>query len=136
MKSADCSASDGDKAERKNLSRENRPASINKSRERRHHHVGADKQNSGRKRKNGSGLDEGAQIIARSKKQPHGKNGGRKTIRDDYESQGNAAERESPSPRWRRRPLSRDHCEEHEHDTEQRSFQNPARPDKSQVNAQ
>src|SRR5580692_152814 len=103
MKSTDRSASDGDKAKRKNLSRENRTASIDESRERRHHHVGADKQNSRRKRKNGASLYESAQIIARREKQPHRKNGGRKTIRDDYKSQRNAAERESPRPRWRRR---------------------------------
>src|SRR5580658_1716552 len=63
MKSADRAAGDGDEAKRKNLPRENWTASVDESRKRRHYHVGPDEQNSRRKRKNGSRLDERAEII-------------------------------------------------------------------------
>ncbi len=71
MESADRSAGDGNKAKRKNLPGEHRAASIDEARQRRHQHVRTHKQNSSGERENRASLDEGAQIIPRSKQQPN-----------------------------------------------------------------
>src|SRR5580698_7650090 len=86
MESADRTASNSDKCERKNASGKHWTSSVNEAGEWRHVQRGPDGQNSQRKKTDGSELDEGAEIIAWRQQKPHRQSGCRETV--DHEDDG------------------------------------------------
>src|SRR6476661_8277697 len=127
MKSADGTARNSDEAKRKNLPGKDRPRAVHEAREGWHENLRSNQQDAGSKRKNGPGLDKGAQVVARREQEPNGQGGSRKAVDNDGERERHSAQRECVRPGRRiRYPLPRDDGEENERDAHDRSFKDAA----------
>ena len=134
MKSADGATGDGDKAKRKNLAGKHGAGAVDEVRERRHEDLWANQKDARGERKNGAGLDERAEVIARCKQQPDRQSGSGKAVNDDGESERDAAQCKYVGPGRRiRHPLPRDDGEKNERDAHDRSFEDAAGADETKI---
>src|SRR6266851_639835 len=134
MESAYRAARNGNEAKGENLSGKDRAGAIDEARKRRHQDLWPDKEDARGQSKNGSGLDERTEIVARCKQQPDWQRRSRKTIHNDGERKRHTAQREYTRPGGRiGDPLPRDHDEKDERHSHYRSFQNAAGPHKTKV---
>ncbi len=93
-----------------------------------------DNQDARGKRENRSGLDEGAEIVARRQQQPDRQGRRREAIGNDGEGERHTTQGEHARPRGRvGHPLPCDDREKNERDPHNRSFQDPAGPDEAKI---
>src|SRR5260370_15847026 len=98
MESADRAARNGNEAKGKNLSGKDRAGAIDEARERRHQDLWPDKQDARGQSKNGAGLDERTEVVARREQQPDRQGGRREAIHNDGKGERHTAQREYTRP--------------------------------------
>ena len=128
MKAGNRAAGDGDEAKGKDLAGEDRPRAVGEARERRQEHRRARGQDSERQGQNRAEFDEGAQVIARRKQQPHRQHRSGEAVSDNHPRQGHGAVGEiRGEDRRHRHPAPRNHRRHYQEESEERCLEDPAR---------
>src|SRR5713101_4555979 len=137
MEAADRAARNGNKAKGENFSGKDGAGAVDEACERRHQNLRPDKQDASSKRKNRAGLDKRAEIITRRKKQPDRQGRCCEAVRNDGKGERDTAQSKYARPGGRvGHPLPRDDHKKNQRHTHDRSFENPAGPDKPKIEPQ
>ncbi len=136
MKSADRAAGDGDKGEGKDGSGKHGPAAVGKARQGRHVQGRAERDDADCQQRDCAEFYERAQVVAGREQQPHGQRRCGESVDDDENRQRGSGQREDCRPGRRLgNPPSPEDGGEHEHKSEDGSFENFSGADAAQIDA-
>ncbi len=135
METRDCTAGDGNKQEREQVTTPDRACTVNKLGQRRHGQCRAHDQDPYRQTNNGANFQEGRKVITRCQQQPYRQHGSDKTVAHQHPCQLYAGKVKIRSPgRTFRHPAAGNNGEYQEDQTDDRHFTNATWAQITQVN--